>query len=556
MRALTYTLILSAVLVGLVILIFSTEENKVANLQPRTAPIQIDSEPVPQKTFDLSGLDSATADEIYLAGSLLLELWHDRQATQTIEIASQRDSSHFQAFTKLVECYSRPLICREDDARAAWKHARNLAAASNPRDTLYVDAIGALFLSREYRAAAEGFERFADDPDFAESANHYLAKALYHQGKLNLAERCLEKLLAIDESNGQAREMLIRCAVARSDLETAEVLAKDLAVLYSEESYPYVILSQVEMLRGELEEAVAFCNNALSLDAKYIPAILCKGNLYSAVGEAEAARATFEKLLLFDDPILTSIGSESIAYIDFLCGRFDDGSEMMDEAIRNAMLVGSVRRGLYYALRLVDYLCQLGQEEKASDVVERWFSGFGEVPYQLAGLKLDIHEGNIESVLYILGEIDDDRDWLSWMRWIGFEHYKALALAQIKNGQYETALTVLNSGSVDMLEDEEHAYLEGYAAFESGDAEQAAKSFGKVLHYPRGIEFPFHHDPVLHVQALFYLAETSMAMGDRENAVTYYRSFIEYWGESSWEMQAVMRAKDKLHTLSSLSKED
>jgi tetratricopeptide (TPR) repeat protein len=556
MRALTYTLILSAVLVGLIILQFSTQEDKVDTPTSRSGPIQVESEPVQQKTFDLSGLDSATADEIYLAGSLLLELWHDRQATQTIEIAAQRDSSHFGAFTKLVECYSQPLICREDDARAAWSHARSLAAVRDPRDTLYVDAIGALFLSREYGAAAEGFERFADDAEYEESANYYLAKAYFRQGKLNRAEQCLEKLLAIDESNGRAREMLIRCAAARSDLEAAEALARDLAVLYSEESYPYVILSQIEMMRGEEEDALAFCSNALSLDAKYIPAILCKGNLFSAVGEAEAARATFEKLLLFDDPILTSIGSESIAYVDFLYGRFNDGSEMMDEAIRNAMLVGSVRRGLYYALRLVDYLCQLGQGEKAADVVERWFSGFGEVPYQLAGLKLDIHEGNIESVLYILGEIDDDREWLSWMRWIGFEHYKALALAQIKNGQYDTALTVLASGSSAVIVDEEHFYLEGYAAFESGDAEQAAKSFNAVLNFPRGIEFPFHHDPVLYVQSLFYLAETNMATGDRENAIAYYRSFIDYWGESSWEMQAVTRAKDKLHTLSSLSKED
>ncbi len=556
MRALIYTLILSAVLVGFVILQFSTDEPKISTPQPRSGSIRVKSEPVLHKSFDLSGLDSATADEIYQAGSLLLELWHDREATQTIEIASQRDSSHLNAFTKLVECYSRPLICREDQARSAWNHARELAAGNNPRDTLYLDAIGALFLSREYQAAAEGFERFVDDTNLGESAAYYMATACFRRGKLNRAEQYIEKLLGIDESNGRARELLIRCAAARADLDEAEALAKDLAVLYSEESYPYVLLSQVEMLRGEIEDAFAFCNNALSLDPKYIPAILCKGNLYAVLGEPEAARATFEKLLLFDDPVLTSLGSESVAYVDFLWGQFDDGSEMMDEAIRNAMLVGSVRRGLYYALRLVDYLCQLGQGEKARDVVERWFSGFGEIPLQLAGLKLDIYEGNIESVLYMLQEIGDDREWLSWMRWIGFEHYKARALTYIKNQQYQTALAILDSAIVDANADEEHAYLRGYAAFESGDAELAAKSFEAVLNYPRGLEFPFHHDPVLYVQALFYLAETSMATGDRDNAIAYYEAFIGYWGECKWEMQAVTRAKDKLHTLTSLSQED
>jgi tetratricopeptide (TPR) repeat protein len=556
MRALTYTLILSAVLVGFVILQFSTDEKQITSPKPRSLPVKVASKPALQKTFDLSGLDSATVDEIYQTGSLLLELWHVKEATRTFEIAAQRDSSHFFALAKLVECYSQPFICREDEARAAWRSARGLAAINHPQDTVFVDAMGDLFLSKEYQAAAAGFEQFVDEPDLKESAGYYLAKAYFHQGKLNLTEQCIEKLLDIDESNGRARELLIRCAAARSDLDEAETLAKDLAVLYSEESYPYVILSQVEMLRGDLEDAFAFCGNALSLDPKYIPAILCKGNLYAVNGESEAARATFEKLLLFDDPILTSLGSESVAFVDFLRGRFDEGSEMMDEAIRNAMLVGSVRRGLYYALRLVDYLCQLGQREKARDIIERWFSGFGEIPYQLAKLKLDIYEGNIESVLYMLRQIGDDQEWLSWMRWIGFEYHKARALAHIKNQQYQTALEILESSSSNTVADEEHSYLEGYAAFENGNAELAAKSFAKVLHYPRGLEFPFHHDPVLYVQALFYLAETSMATGDQENAITYYQTFIEFWGESSWEMQAVSRAKAKLHTLSSLSTTD
>jgi tetratricopeptide (TPR) repeat protein len=556
MKALIYTLILSAVLVGFILLQLMTDDRKTPSSPPPPTPINVDSEPASHKTFDLSGLDSATVDEIYQAGALLLELWRDLEATKTFEIAAERDSSHFRVFTKLVECYSRPLVCREDEARAAWNQARKIAAVDNPPDTQFVNAMGDLFLTREYQDAATGFNIYTDDPNLGERANYYLALAYFQLGKLDLAEQCLAKLLDIDESNGRARELLIRCAAARSDLETAEVLAKDLAVLYSEESYPYVILSQVEMLRGELEDAFAFCNNALSLDPKNIPAILCKGNLFAVHGDPEAARATFEKLLLFDDPVLTSLGSESVAYVDFLWGRFDGGSELMDDAIRNAMLVGSVRRGLFYALRLVDYLCQLGQGDKAREVVERWFSGFGEVPYQLAVLKLNIYDGNIERALYILREIRDKQDWLSWMHLIGFEHYQARALTHIKDQQYATALKILDSGIVDAIANEEHSYLTGYAAFENGDAELAAKSFTEVLHYPRGLEFPFHHDPVLYVQSLFYLAETSMATGDQENAVTYYETFIDYWGKSTWEMQAVTRAKDKLHTLSSISKED
>ncbi|MFH1756352.1 MAG: tetratricopeptide repeat protein, partial [Candidatus Latescibacterota bacterium] len=424
------------------------------------------------------------------------------------------------------------------------------------RDSLFVTSLGELFLTKDHRSAAHGFEQLLDDPNVRESTLYYLAIAFFQMGKLDDTERYLEQLLKIDESNGRARELLIRCAVVRGDLAQAETLAKDLAALYSEEAYPYVILSQVELLLGDVEAAYSFCNNALSLDPKYIPAILCKGNLFAVEGEPEAARATFEKLLLFDDAILTSIGSESVAFVDFLWGRFDDGSDMMDEAIRNAMLVGSVRRGLYYALNLVDYFCQLGQSDKARAVVDRWFSGFGKIPLELAGLKLDIYEGRAESELSLLRDKEADPEWRMWMRLIDFEGDEARALAHIKNQQYSRAMEILDAGNIEGITDEEHSYLRGYAAFENGNAEFALESFAEVLRYPRALEFPFHHDPVLYVQAHFYIAEAGMAAGDRETAVKYYESFIEHWGNVTWEMQALVRAKDKLHTLTSISSDN
>ncbi|NIM20664.1 MAG: tetratricopeptide repeat protein [Candidatus Latescibacteria bacterium] len=550
MKALFYTLLLSALLVGAIFILRSIEEREGPSPRRLISHPVVSSEPAPMGTFDLKGTEAVETGEIYATGAILMDLWHVKEAMETFEEAARRDSSYLDVYIRLVECYSHPLICREDKAKSSWSCAQRIAAMEGLEDTLFVSALGSLYLEADFESAAEGFERFITTPDREDDSRYFLATALFHLGRLDEAERHLRKLLEKDESSGKAREFLVRCAAARGDLEEARARAKELAALYSEEPFPYVLLSQTEMLGRDFEEALSFCNSALAIDPKYIPAILCKGNLFAIQGKREAARATFEKLLLFDDPILVSIGSESIAFVDFLWGQFDDGGDMMDDAIRSAMLAGSVRRGLFYALRLVEYFCQLGRGDKAEAIVERWFSGFGAIPARLGTLRLDICNGDLLSARHLLEEMTGKLEWRSWMRLLGLDYEKVVALAHIKNQEYVRALELLDGGGAVVMVDEERSYLRGYAAFESGEAELAAAAFREVLAYPRGLEFPYHHDPVLHVQALFYLAETEIARGDQREAAKHYAAFLEHWGEAEWDMQAVDRAREKLNTLS------
>ncbi len=550
MKALTYTLLLSAVLVGCVILLLSIDEQNGVPTGPTKPSLVLSGKPVPQTKFDVGGMKAAAAGEIFETGLELLDLWRFQEATRAFEAAAAKDTNSVDVFAKLIECYSHPLVCREDEARASWMLARKLAGGVSPADTLFVAALGDLYLKVNYEEAIERFELLAENPERKEDVLYCLASAFFQLGKPAESERYLKMLLEIDESSGKARTLLVRCAALRGDLAEAEALAKDLAALYAEEPYPYVLLSYVELLLGKINEAFSFCNNALLIDPTCIPAILNKGNLYAMQGEYEAARATYEKLLLFNDPVLNSLGFESIAFVDFLRGRFDDGADMMDEAIRNAMLVGSVRRGLYYAYRLVDYLCQLGRGDKAEEVVERWFNGFGEIPQQIGNVKLDIFNGNLTNARRVLGQTAVNREWISWMRMLGMDRGKVAALIQIKDGQYRKALEHLEQSCREGVMEEACFYLKGYAAFESGNAELAETSFEEVLAHPRGLEFPYHRDPVLFVQTYFYLAEVGIASGNQEDALKHYEVFVGFWGGADWEMQAVSRAREKLDTLS------
>jgi tetratricopeptide (TPR) repeat protein len=298
-----------------------------------------------------------------------------------------------------------------------------------------------------------------------------------------------------------------------------------------------------------VKEAVEFCNNALLLDGRYIPAIVSRAHLFVAEGENEAARVSFEKLLLFDDPMLASVAYEGVAYIDFLAGRFDDATDGMDEAIRQAMSIGSMQRGLLHAFRLVDYLCELGRVDAAEAVLDRWVSRHGEIPDRLGRLRIGITRGDVVEARRALARIEDNDLWRTWMRALALDVVDFQALTFIKENNFGKALEVLNASSTGSVVGTRRAYLKGFALFQNGNAEQAVDFFQEARLRFHSLVFPYHSDPILYVQAIFFLAEAAIARGDGEEAARYYRDFLDLWGEAHWDLQAVGRAQKKLETL-------
>ena len=92
-----------------------------------------------------------TADELYGAGLELLGLWHVREATSMFERAAGVDSTHYGARVKLIECYSHPLVGREDAAVATGRLARSFVPSQ--ADTAFLKGLHYLFVDREYSAA-------------------------------------------------------------------------------------------------------------------------------------------------------------------------------------------------------------------------------------------------------------------------------------------------------------------------------------------------------------------------------------------------------------------
>lgn len=553
MRTLGYGAFLVLLLVASVVLLRSIE------------PARESFPPLPRATgalepivssIDLERLEGASAAELYDFGVEFMQVWRPREATALFERAVATDSTFHLAWLELVECYAHPFVADEDGLARAVERALQTAAA--PADSAVVAGLRQLYAENDYAAAIATLSTIARSENPPADVRYHIAVAYYQVGRLRDASKYLEPLLSEDATVAPVVELYIRRAVAARELERAADAARELAGMYAEEPFPYVLSAQVELARGNRDAGVEFCDNALDLDPKCIPAIITRACLYADAGDFESARVSYEKLLLFDALALKSIGYEGVAFVDFLAGEFDAGVAAMDEATRHAMLAGGERRGLSLASRHVEYLCQLGQPDAAEGVVDRWLTGFGEIPVQLANARVLLARGQTRPATEILARLATEKEWLLWARRLSLDVTDLAARVEISEQRQREAVTLLQEDAKETTAVaagafERRLFLSGYAAFESGDAEGAAAAFSDARRRLYGVEFPYHGDPVVYVQSLFFLAETDFARGNQVAARSSYEAFLAYWGDAAWSLEAVERARRKLEALGGLA---
>jgi tetratricopeptide (TPR) repeat protein len=551
LKGFVYTIVLTLVLFLSIMLLRSLSpmgENTASRGRsvPRQ-PMIVHSDPAVRSNINPEELEKTNREALYATGVELLDLWHVPEAIDVFKTLVDMEPGHYRAHLGLVECYSHPTIGAEKLAADSFDKAMKAARAEGA-DSLWVAAFHSLFVDPDPADAVDRFTRAVKRGGDGVDNRLFLAMALLMDGRPEDAERYLTDLLDGDESLGRARELLVHCKVAEGDYEKAESLAKDLAAIYPGEPYPYVLLSRVQLIEGKVDDAVEFANNALLLDERYIPAIVARAHLYVAEGANEAARVSFEKLLLFDDPMLSSVGMEGMAYVDFLAGRFDEASAALDESIRLSMSVESSRRGLVNAFRLVNYLCELGRTDAANSVLERWVRRHGDIPYRLGRIRIGISEGNLAEAKHALDEIENKMEWRAWMRALTLDFVDTRALTFIEEKNFGGALDLLSAAGPP-IESTRRAYLKGFALFRNGNAEAAAGLFKQARLRLHGLVFPYHGDPILYAQSIFFLAEAALARGESDEAREHYSAFLDLWGESDWELQAVGRARKKLEAL-------
>ena len=549
MRTIRYGLLLVFLLVGSVVLV-----RTLGRQHEREAPGERLARLIGtrQPTLDLDKLANTSAADLSQLGTEYLQMWRVRDATVILERAVKADSTQHDAWLKLIECYAHPMVGRE----RALAHATARAAATvpSPEDTLLVAGLKSLYESQDYAGAIATLSQAVRGKHGGADARFYLALAYYRLGRIEDVAKYLDPLVREDATVGRVAELSIQRYAAAGQLDRAARDAGELARLYPEEPVPQVLLAQVELARDHTAAALEYADHALSLDPHCVPAILTRSCLYANAGDFESARVSYEKLMLFDDMTLASVGHEGIAFVDFLAGDFDDGVDSMDEAIRHAMMAGEERRGLALSSRLVEYLCQLGRADAAEGVIERWITEFGDVPVRLARARIQLLRGDVEAGEDVLSHLATEKEWVLWSRALSLDATELTALSEIAQEKQREALARLlrdrkDRAAVDAGAAERRTFLAGYAAFQSGDAETAENAFGEVKQRFYGLEFPYHGDPVLYVQSFFYRGESQLAAGNHAAAKESYAAFMGYWGEAAWDLDAIARARQKLEAL-------
>ena len=549
MRTIRYAVLLVFLLVASVILIRTLGRNREPEHMHERLARLVGKAPA---TIDLDRLKNASAEDLFQLGEGYLQVWHVRDATLLFERAVAADSTRHDAWLRLIECYANPAV--DNERGLARATARASATSPSPADTMLVSGLRSLFVDQDYATAIVSLSTLVRGKTASADAQFYLALAYYRLGRLDDAAKHLEPLLKQDATVGRVVELSIRRYAAAGQLDRAAREAADLSTLYPEEPIPLVLLAQVELARDNASAALESAEHALDLDPHCVPAILTRSCLYAQAGDFESARVSYEKLMLFDDPVLASTGHEGIAFADFLAGDFDDGVDSMDEAIREAMTAGSHRRGLALASHLVDALCQLGRADAAESVVERWITDFGDTPVRIARARIQLAKGNVDAANDVLARLSSEKEWVLWSRRLSLDITELGALTDIVQEKQAEALVRFKTdarerAAVGAAAAERRKFFIGYAAFQSGQAEEATKAFADVRTHMYGLEFPYHGDPVLFVQSYFYRAEAQLASGQRDAARDNYNTFIRYWGDAAWDLDAIKRARQKVETL-------
>jgi hypothetical protein len=172
---------------------------------------------------------------------------------------------------------------------------------------------------------------------------------------------------------------------------------------------------------------------------------------------------------------------------------------------------------------------------------------------RLARARIQILRGDFQSATTVTGALAHEEEWVLWARVLSLDPVELTALAEIGQQRQKDALALLAADSVAAAVEAgagaRRTFLTGYAAFETGDAERAAAAFEAVRLGLYGPEFPYHGDPVLHVQSMFFLAESDLARGNRVAAEASYQAFVGFWGDAEWDLEAVARARKKMEAL-------
>lgn len=167
----------------------------------------------------------------------------------------------------------------------------------------------ALFNLGDYTAASEHFTRSLQlDPERAAAVHHNLGVLAYQSGEMATAESEFSLALDVDPSDADTHYQLGATYLIQAYpmgavepdaalLQKAQSEFEDALEIAPGKPEALVGLANIDMLRGEMEQAIVRLEQVTAQDPAMREALFALGRSYAAVGRTEEARATLRQFL-------------------------------------------------------------------------------------------------------------------------------------------------------------------------------------------------------------------------------------------------------------------
>ncbi len=406
-----------------------------------------------------------------------------------------------ETYAKALQIYERSLA--EDEKQ--WDLRNNVAMLDQYLE-LYPDAIAHL-------------ERVRGITDFAPSYG-MLSGVYARQGRFDEGEKVVRELLALQPDSSTAYRFFARLQFQAGRLEDARKAIERERILDPASPWPDVGLSYVGLLEEDWNESRTAASNLTRARNPYFQwwghFQLATDALYHA--EAADALASLDASgRAFPEPEVNTGSSESTAaHILIELGRYPDALERAERARRYGAGNWPEWEGLYYQSLAQQFLGRARDADESLRALERRTAS-------IPGPK------EKRRVLQLTGE---------------------LALARRETAQAIETLTEAESmlplrGFPGFNNPVPHLpiwYSLAKAHLDTGNEDEALRWFGRIAESAHEhIEWP-----ILYVRSLYFLGTIHESRGEAEKAQTYFRRFVDLWGEGEIDRDRVQEARKKL----------
>jgi len=352
---------------------------------------------------------------------------------------------------------------RSGEAEPYLKKAFDLS----PADPKSLYGLTSLYVSSKRVDEAENVfkEAIRRKPDEREP-RWALANFYFQQGDNDKGVSALTDLLKVKPGDRQAQERLAESYLDSNNQTQAQALLQSVFKINPNDSVAHMLMGRMLRERNEGEKALVEFDTAIKFDASLIPPYIEKANLQMAGGNLDGAQQSLNTALQHDKNNLLVRGF--LAKILALQNKSDD-------ALREATAVlaaspdnedAMVARG--------DALLRLGNGEESVKLFRKLTELRPQYPFywHRLGLAEASRDDAVNAILHLRKAIEIKPDFTA--------AFNDLVLLQVKQKQYDAALTELEGPKTPMPADYVHR-LRGQIYTAKGDIPTAEQEFRKAI---------------------------------------------------------------------------